>query len=273
MRRRRSEPGHIRHMSICALPAACMIALASCNTTDALTPQVDVGGGMTQSGPVTQAETERMAANPPTGNSNARVAGGYGNDSYPPAPARRERGPQNSQEAQARAIENGSRSPIASTPLAPPAPPASDGNGQQQGSPPSPQAGTAPPPQQAEDAAKSSGTIRFLPIIGAPVQAVTPLSRQLGLRARAAGLTIKASGDASSEHILKGYLSAFVDGGRTTVVFVWDVLDASGGRLHRIQGQESVPGGNIDPWSAVPAETMEAIARETIDGYMEWRQM
>ncbi len=105
--------------------------------------------------------------------------------------------------------------------------------------------------------AAASGSIRFLPIIGAPVQAITPLSKQLGAEARAHGLTIKSSTDASSEHILKGYFSTLKDGDKTTVVYVWDVLDGSGNRLHRIQGQESVPGGGADLWSGVPATTMQ----------------
>ena len=43
--------------------------------------------------------------------------------------------------------------------------------------------------QTAKAGTAASGSIRFLPIIGAPVQAVTPLSRQLGAEARANGLT------------------------------------------------------------------------------------
>ena len=100
---------------------------------------------------------------------------------------------------------------------------------------------------------------------------MTPLSRQLGTDARANGLSIKASGDSSSQHILKGYFSAFSDGGQTTVVYVWDILDGSGGRLHRIQGQESVSGGGADPWASVPASTMQSIATKTIQEYMRWR--
>ncbi|TAZ97835.1 hypothetical protein ELH67_16455, partial [Rhizobium ruizarguesonis] len=115
-------------------------------------------------------------------------------------------------------------------------------------------------------------TVRFLPIIGAPVQAVTPLSRQLGAEARAHGLSIKSSNDASSDYILKGYLSAFSDDGKVTVVYVWDILDSSGGRLHRIQGQESVPTAATDPWAGVPASVMQQIGSKTIAEFSSWRQ-
>ena len=120
-------------------------------------------------------------------------------------------------------------------------------------------------------ATTARGTIRFLPIIGAPVQAVTPLSRQLGAEARAHGLTIKSANDPASEHILKGYFSAFADGSNVTIVYVWDILDASGGRLHRIQGQESLPSGAKDPWASVPASVMQQIATKSVAQYVAWK--
>ncbi|MQY49666.1 hypothetical protein GAO09_26930 [Rhizobiales bacterium RZME27] len=259
-------------MTIHTLALASIIALSACNTTDALTPQVDVGGGMRPSSPVTQADTERMASSQPTYGRPSAYAGGRNYDQFPEPPSANRRGPQNSLEAQARAIDAGSNSPIASAPLDPLPGAASAAQNAPDNTLPQHQAApmqaSLPPTQQNTEA---SETIRFLPIIGAPVQAVTPLSRQLGMRARAAGLTIKPSGDASSEHILKGYLSAFPDGGSITVVYVWDVLDSAGNRLNRIQGQQKVPGGGNDPWASVPAATMETIAGETIDAYMEWR--
>jgi hypothetical protein len=130
-----------------------------------------------------------------------------------------------------------------------------------------PQQQASLPPSPSSD----DGTVRFLPIIGAPVQAVTPLSRQLGAEARSHGLTIRGSTDTSSSYILKGYLSAFQDGPAITVTYVWDVLDNSGTRLHRIQGNESVPLKAGDPWTAVPASVMQQIASKTIAEFTSWR--
>jgi hypothetical protein len=117
----------------------------------------------------------------------------------------------------------------------------------------------------------NQASISFTPVIGAPVEAVQPLSRQLGAEARARGLVILQSGDANSTHILKGYFSAFTDGDKTTVGFVWDVLDHGGTRLHRIRGQEAAAGTAEDPWDVVQAATMETIAARTIADYMAWR--
>lgn len=232
------------------------IVLSSCNTTEALTPQANVGAGSGgASTPVTQADTDRMARSQQSetyNNSSTYAQGGA-------------TGPQNTLEAQARALASGnSVSPASSGP-----PPQWNGQEQtaQQTAPAAASRQASLPPADAP-----GGTIRFLPIIGAPVQAVTPLSRQLGAQARASGLTIRPSSDTGTENILKGYFSAFVDGGKVTIVYVWDILDNSGARLHRMQGQESVPAKGADPWAAVPPSTMEAIASKTIQDYLSWRQ-
>ncbi|MEQ8482321.1 MAG: hypothetical protein RIC18_16855 [Hoeflea sp.] len=119
------------------------------------------------------------------------------------------------------------------------------------------------------------GRIRFMPVIGAPVNAVTPLSRQLAVEARNRGLAILSAADTGGDHVLKGYFSAETFEGRTTVFYVWDILDASGARLHRIQGQEAFAGGGGggggDPWASVPADVMERIAARSIAEYVAWR--
>ncbi len=216
------------------------LGLSSCNTSEALTPPSEIGSARRPSTPVTQADTERMASGTAT--------------APQPASTVRASGPQNTLQAQAEAMQDGSASPAASAPAG--------NSGQTVGQ----------SEQNASVPAAASGTIRFLPIIGAPVQAVTPLSRQLGAQARANGLTIRPSGDTATDHILKGYFSAFADEGKVTVIYVWDVLDGAGSRLHRMQGQVSLRGGGADPWAAVPASTMEEIATKTIQDYLAWRR-
>lgn len=274
-------------------------ALAGCNTTDALIPQVDVGEGTFRSPPVTQSDLDSMSAQTavmpvesvPPGRS-AAFAAQPNISSPPPQHAADNVGysdytdPAGTLEGQANRLAGG-EAPVQTTqPQSAPAriarhqaPPVEDATqdngGEEQPTPVETTQAPAPTQQAAASpaaAATGSGGIRFLPIIGAPVQAVTPLSKQLGASARSQGLAIKSSTDKTSDHILKGYFSALNDGGKTTVVYVWDILDGSGNRLHRIQGQDSVANTAADPWSAVPAETMEAIASQTIDAYIEWRR-
>ncbi|PZP41403.1 MAG: hypothetical protein DI595_23240 [Agrobacterium fabrum] len=226
---------------------ALVLALSGCNTTEALTPQVDVGHNTSQSTPVTQGDLDRMAAA-----ADSAPAGAPATATSVPAYA-----PQNSLQAQAQALSSGNQY---GEPL-----------GQAQ---PATQPPAAAPAQQTASLApaSSANSIRFLPIIGAPVQAVTPLSRQLGAEARAKGLTIRASNDNSAENILKGYFSAFADGGKVNIIYVWDILDANGVRLHRLQGQETVASKGSDPWAAVTDRVMQDIAAKTLNDYSSWKQ-
>ncbi|SIQ34688.1 hypothetical protein SAMN05880561_102850 [Rhizobium sp. RU33A] len=247
-----------------------LLALISgCNSTDVLTPPEDVGNG---SLPATY--SQELAA--PAGGTQPVQSAPLGQPGVYTEPVR---GPQNSLEAQAAALAQGGRNPVASAPIdgasdqAFPSAPQQQQAATLQATQPAQSSPQAVQSQQAAlpPAAQSTGSIRFLPIIGAPVQAVTPLSRQLGAEARARGLTIKSASDASSEHILKGYFSAFSDSGNVTITYVWDILDGSGGRLHRIQGQEVVPSGAQDPWAGVPASVMQQIATKSMAEYVSWR--
>ena len=270
-----------------------LAGIASCSTADTLVPPVDVGdlsGGTSSSG-------DEGGSAPRTS-----VAIGGSSTGYPTSEQGYTRSPQNTLEAQAQALSAGAaHSPVESAPLgqeggelssqprmaAAEQPlnqqmPEAPASGQLES--PDPDRGTQPQraaapqtslaPQQASLGQNqgTTDTVRFLPIIGAPVQAVTPLSRQLGADARAAGLTIRSANDPLSQHILKGYFSAFADGGKVNVVYVWDVLDGTGARLHRLQGQESTPGNAQEPWASVPASLMQRIATKTVGDYMAWKR-
>lgn len=128
--------------------------------------------------------------------------------------------------------------------------------------------GGNPPLERIE----SNARIRVAPIVGTTVEAATPLTRRLSLRAAERGLKLLTSDETGATHILKGYFSAFSESGTTTVVFVWDVLDPAGNRLHRIQGQETIPAAAAgeDAWSVVPPEGMERIADRSIDSLATW---
>ena len=109
--------------------------------------------------------------------------------------------------------------------------------------------------------------LQFAPIVGTPVEAAGPLSERLAQRAKERGISIARAGEPQT-HILKGYFSALPEGKQTTIVYVWDVLDGVGNRLHRIQGQQVVQGGK--GWSSVSAATMQGIADQTMEQLGAW---
>lgn len=129
------------------------------------------------------------------------------------------------------------------------------------------------PASPAVQAAAISGTrMQFAPMIGAPVAQVTALSRRLTLRAKEKNLAIFPASEKNVTHILKGYFSLLNENGKLTVLYVFDVIDSSGNRLHRISGQESAGAAAAKAaWELVPGPLMEKIADRTIDEFTRWR--
>lgn len=128
------------------------------------------------------------------------------------------------------------------------------------------QVAAAPPPAAPAPATASAGLreIQFLPLTGAPEDKAVMLARSLSDSAATAGIEIRPAGGAATPVRLKGYFSAFNDGSSATLVYVWDVLDPNDQRIHRIQGQESVPGTSSDPWADIDQATLDAVAARTL---------
>lgn len=110
----------------------------------------------------------------------------------------------------------------------------------------------------------------FAPVTGAPATVLTNVSAQLGKEAFAQQVTLVPTDDPAATYIVKGYLSAVGDASGTILVYVWDVFDRSGRRVHRISGQEAAPGANRDPWSGIDTATTTDMARQTISALVAW---
>jgi len=112
--------------------------------------------------------------------------------------------------------------------------------------------------------------IQFAPIVGATVETATPLTERLASRAGQRGMRLAGAADPATTHVLKGYFSALTEGSETTVVYVWDIYDPAGSRLHRIDGQQKVPAQGKESWDSVPPALMQTIADTTIDQLAAW---
>jgi hypothetical protein len=139
-------------------------------------------------------------------------------------------------------------------------------------SPASSSPAAAAPATPTQTAAILSKTrLQVAPIVGASVEAATPLTAELQSRAKQRGITLAGSTDQTATHVLKGYFSTMSEGKDTTVIYVWDVYDPAGNRLHRINGQQKAPSFNGgEGWAAVAPATMQAIADQTIDQFAAW---
>ncbi|TIS61769.1 MAG: hypothetical protein E5W93_06550 [Mesorhizobium sp.] len=132
-------------------------------------------------------------------------------------------------------------------------------------------AAASAPATPAQTAALAKTRLQVAPIVGASVEAAAPLTAELQARARQRGVTLVGSADQTATHVLKGYFSTMSEGKDTTVIYVWDVYDPSGNRLHRINGQQKAPSvGSTEGWPAVAPATMQAIADQTIDQFTTW---
>lgn len=136
--------------------------------------------------------------------------------------------------------------------------------------PTTPAAANDASPVQAQ-AGTARVRLQVAPIVGASVEAASPLMEALQQRARQRGITLAGSSNQSATHVLKGYFSVLTEEGQTTVIYVWDIYDPTGSRLHRISGQQKAPTvKDAEGWPGVAPATLASIADTTIDQLSGW---
>ncbi len=153
--------------------------------------------------------------------------------------------------------------------IATPSGPATASTGPQPGNISSPPTQAAAIPPQ-NSAAVTSARVHIAPIVGTSVTAASSLSDRLAARASQRGIRMIGASDQTATHMLKGYFTPLVEGKETTVIYVWDVYDPSGNRIHRISGQQKSPSAGGFGWDAVPAASMQAIGDATINQLATW---
>ena len=131
---------------------------------------------------------------------------------------------------------------------------------------------TAPttPSAPQETPAAMQTALAFEPVVGIPKDRAAALATELGAGAAQAQLPITGRDKPGVRFRIKGYFSAAGEGQSTRVSYIWDIFDADGARVHRIEGSETVPASLPDPWSGVPDETLKEIARKTVAGLRQW---
>jgi hypothetical protein len=110
----------------------------------------------------------------------------------------------------------------------------------------------------------------FTKISGAPGDLLTVLSASLKSEAKARNLNLVPEEDATATYRVKGYVSAVGGPSGTLLVYVFDVLDTRGVRIHRISGQQIGGGAASDPWGGITAATVQVAAQHAIDDLAAW---
>lgn len=102
----------------------------------------------------------------------------------------------------------------------------------------------------------------FEPFIGVPGNVGDDLLRRIWNRAEREGLAVvKRPGGVATYHV-EGTLTAVSNDANSVVLYVFDVTDASGQRVHRITGRQQSDDGEADPWTAVKETDLDLIARK-----------
>ncbi|MHA1157791.1 MAG: hypothetical protein ACTSP2_03455 [Alphaproteobacteria bacterium] len=105
---------------------------------------------------------------------------------------------------------------------------------------------------------------------GAPAEMLFALEDMIEEEAAARKINLAEPDDPSVTYLVQGYISTVGDLHSVLLVYVWDVFDRFGTRIHRFSGQETAPGSGSDPWSGVTREVMGSAARDTLDAMAEW---
>ena len=109
------------------------------------------------------------------------------------------------------------------------------------------------------------------PITNAPGEMVYAFEDTLKARAPTRQLKIVAADDRTADYELKAYLSAVGDYSGTLMIYVVDVFDSTGARVHRISGQIDAGGSLNDPWANIKdTGVVTKAAQEAVDALGNW---
>jgi hypothetical protein len=115
--------------------------------------------------------------------------------------------------------------------------------------------------------------IAFVKSTGGPRDCQFTFDDSAKSEAKARKLNVVPEDDPNVTYRVKPSLSAVGGIGMTTgttFVYVLDVLDARGVRVHRIAGQWPGAGAMGDPWAGIKDPTIVAAAHQAIDGLAAW---
>ena len=106
-------------------------------------------------------------------------------------------------------------------------------------------------------------TVAFESIDGPPETVFKKLVSRLTEEAGTRHVAV-VSRDAAAQYRVRGYISAHVQGRKTTLAWIWDVFDAEGHRMMRIAGE--VPGAASErAWAAADDAVIGRIAHDGVE--------
>lgn len=124
--------------------------------------------------------------------------------------------------------------------------------------------------QTNSNQANSANALNIVSIVGAPDNVGTTLLTQMQASATARNLPLTAGPAVTGGRNISGYLSAVTEPDGTTLSYVWDVFDAGGSRIHRVEGSEKSTERPSDPWIAANEEVLGRVAETSTAALATW---
>ncbi len=125
-----------------------------------------------------------------------------------------------------------------------------------------------PPLTSAPPAGHAS--VQMLPYTGVPVTTADGIYHRFRDRAKAMGIEIVHRLDEPATYRVQGHFVALGHETATTVIYTYEIFDASGTRVHRIVGQEVAKNSDGDPWSRVDTDVEERLAVSAARAIKAW---
>jgi hypothetical protein len=113
--------------------------------------------------------------------------------------------------------------------------------------------------------AGAGSTVAFESIDGPPPQVFDRMVSVLDSESKLRNLSI-VSREGAVSYRVRGYLSAQVSRGRTTIAWVWDVYDRDQQRALRLSGEEPAGKAGRDAWASVDDLVLRKIAQAGLSG-------
>jgi hypothetical protein len=115
--------------------------------------------------------------------------------------------------------------------------------------------------------------VSVVPVSGAPDNVSGMLTEWVAEALERQQISVGRGKEAPAEYYLRGFVVAARDAGGTKLTYIWDLTDKIGSkRVHRIEGDQVVKGlpSAQDPWAAVDAKVVQALAVQTADKIAKW---
>ena len=118
---------------------------------------------------------------------------------------------------------------------------------------------------------KSMGTVfQFLPFSGVPVNTADAIYKNVRAHATEEGITLALRLDEPSTYRVRTLINAVGTTDVSTFIFIVEIYDVAGKRVHRFVGQEYGTAPSGEAWSGIDSDTERHLGDRILAGVKAW---